>query len=81
MKHLVTQLNTWLPVLGSVSFGIGVIASLFQGGFIAACFVIALVSGAGIFALDYYASGFSTYQRIDSMQESKILLPRGSEAF
>ena len=44
-----------IAMTGILCFGIGVIASLFQGGFISACFGIALLAGVSVIVLDKFA--------------------------
>lgn len=44
-----------VAMLGVLCFGVGVIISLFQGGFISAFFGIALLAGVSVIVLDKFA--------------------------
>lgn len=44
-----------VSMIGILCFGVGVIASLFQSGFISACFGIALLAGVSVIVLDKFA--------------------------
>ena len=51
-QRIPEKLSILISFIGALAFGVGVIASLIQGGFTAICFAIALSSGVVVFCLD-----------------------------
>ena len=51
-QRIPEKLSILISFIGAGAFGVGVIGSLIQGGFIAICFAIALSSGMLVFCLD-----------------------------
>lgn len=74
MSHLATRLSILCSFIGVGAFGVGVIAALLQGGFLAACFAIALLSGVAVMALDAL-SGVKRHTPVQAERFSRSLQP------
>ena len=70
MKQSITdRLSIVLSFIGVVAFGVGVIAALIQGGFIAICFAVALLNGGLVFCFD----ALNPFKQLTSHKTAKLV--------